>query len=141
MVFDWAFCSVEHAAFVFELPLRPETFLPLAHPQSGNRVFHRLNCIGLGEEMKGITEKSSFSKTAHCPSSSTLLSFRLQQLSPEIGALIRFHLASCEFCGAELSLLAHHSRLLKGDDKVPELPMNLRILAESILCRNKVLVG
>lgn len=46
--------------------------------------------------------------------------------------LIEQHLAACEFCAAELPLLAHH-RTERSPFKPPEIPMNLRILAESIL--------
>ncbi|HJT68241.1 MAG TPA: hypothetical protein VJ749_17420 [Pyrinomonadaceae bacterium] len=75
----------------------------------------------------------TFRKTAACPASSTLLSYRTEKLSPEIGALVRKHLAVCEFCNAELRLLAHHKPLAGRTPQPPEIPMNLRILAESIL--------
>jgi hypothetical protein len=75
----------------------------------------------------------TFRKTAACPASATLLSYRLQKLSPEIGALVRKHLVVCEFCNAELRLLAHHKRLAGRTPQPPEIPTNLRILAESIL--------
>jgi len=47
--------------------------------------------------------------------------------------LIKSHLAHCEFCRAELSLLAHYTRPRKAECQTPDLPINLRILAESIL--------
>ncbi len=50
-----------------------------------------------------------------------------------------FHLKTCEFCNAELVLLAHHHRSVSDEVKSPEIPMNLRILAESILCHNSKL--
>lgn len=62
----------------------------------------------------------------------TLLSFRAERLSPMVGKLVRQHLDACEFCNAELPLLAHHRTDLHLA-KPPEIPMNLRILAESIL--------
>ena len=62
----------------------------------------------------------------------TLLSFRSEQISPMIGTLVRQHLETCDFCRAELPLLAHH-RTDRSTFKTPEIPMNLRILAESIL--------
>jgi hypothetical protein len=79
---------------------------------------------------------SFFKKTAACPSSSTLLSFRSKKLPGELLALIRFHLTACEFCTAEVALLAFHKPRAKGEDRPPEIPINLRILAESLLCRN-----
>ena len=74
----------------------------------------------------------TFRKTAACPTSTTLLSFRAEKLSPMIGTLVRQHLESCEFCSAELPLLAHH-RTDRGSSNTPDIPTNLRILAESIL--------
>ncbi len=82
--------------------------------------------------MKRSQQQLTFRKTAACPASSTLLSFRAQTLSPAIGKLVKQHLQACEFCNAELPLLAHH-RIDQGPFKPPEIPMNLRILAESIL--------
>jgi hypothetical protein len=74
----------------------------------------------------------TFRKTAACPASSTLLSYRTERLSPEIATLVRKHLVVCEFCNAELRLLAHHEPAGRMP-QTPEIPMNLRILAESIL--------
>lgn len=84
--------------------------------------------------MNGLEKTIPFRKTPACPSSKTLLYFRTEKLSLEISTLVRYHLNSCDFCRAEVSLLAHyHQRSPKADDKTPEIPMNLRILAESIL--------
>jgi len=44
------------------------------------------------------------------------------------------HLRNCDFCCAELRLLRHHEPS-SATYKVPEIPMDLRILAESILNR------
>lgn len=79
---------------------------------------------------------TAFTKTDACPSSSLLLSFRLNVLSPEIMTLIRNHLAVCDFCYAEIPLLAHYEKPVKGECKAPEIPINLRILAESLLGKN-----
>lgn len=80
--------------------------------------------------------KSVFEKTVACPSSGTLLSYRTKALPKELLTLVRLHLSACEFCTAELALLAYHHAPRKGDDKAPEIPMNLRILAESLLCQS-----
>ena len=51
-----------------------------------------------------------------------------------MSTLVGYHLKACEFCNAELALLAHHhQRSRKKEQRAPEIPMNLRILAESIL--------
>jgi hypothetical protein len=75
-----------------------------------------------------------FRKTAACPASATLVSFRCQNLPAETETQVREHLRICDFCGAELRLLAHHQPVT-SKYPVPEIPMNLRILAESILNR------
>ena len=86
--------------------------------------------------MRTSTAKS-FSKKLACPSSSLLLSFRCQSLAPEIDVLVKHHLASCDFCYCEIPLLAFYSLPLKGEGRAPDLPMNLRVLAESILARDR----
>ena len=84
--------------------------------------------------MKGSKKTIQFRKTTACPSSKTLLYFRSEKLSTEVSTLVQYHLNACEFCRAELMLLAHHQRFRKQEERPPEIPMNLRILAESILC-------
>lgn len=74
----------------------------------------------------------TFRKTAACPASSTLLSYRAAKVSRKVAAEVREHLLECEFCNAELPLLAHHTPG-RPSRKTPEIPINLRILAESIL--------
>ena len=73
-----------------------------------------------------------FLKTAACPASAALLSFRSKTLSTEAETLVTDHLKVCDFCNAELTLLAH-DQSAPSPSKTPEIPMNLRILAESIL--------
>src|SRR6266446_5626314 len=84
--------------------------------------------------MKSSTAKS-FSKKLACPSSNLLLSFSSQTLAPEINFLVKQHLATCEFCYCEIPLLSFYTAPLKGETRVPELPINLRVLAESIFLR------
>lgn len=82
--------------------------------------------------MKSATRTLAFRKTATCPASATLLSFRSNNLSAPATMSVKEHLEFCDFCSAELPLLAHH-RPGASAPKPPEIPMNLRILAESIL--------
>jgi hypothetical protein len=84
--------------------------------------------------MRSSTVKS-FSKKLTCPSSNLLLSFSSQTLAPEINLLVKHHLLTCDFCYCELPLLSFYTAPLKGETRVPELPINLRILVESILLR------
>jgi len=87
--------------------------------------------------MKGATKTLAFMKTAACPASATLLSFSSNSLSVDIAGDVRDHLEICDFCSAELPLLAHHQPAGNGTNKPPEIPMDLRILAESILGHKK----
>ena len=86
--------------------------------------------------MKASTVKS-FSKKLACPSSNLLLSFQQQALAPEINSLVKHHLAGCDFCYCEIPLLTFYKQPLKGECRSPELPINLRVLAESILGQDK----
>ena len=86
--------------------------------------------------MKSSTVKS-FSKKLACPSSNLLFSFSLQTLAPEINFLVKHHLAGCDFCYCEIPLLSFYTAPIKNETRVPELPINLRVLAESIFLRRK----
>jgi hypothetical protein len=86
--------------------------------------------------MKASSVKS-FCKKSACPSSSVLLSFHQQNLSPEVNVQVNQHLAGCDFCYCEIPLLEFYRRPSKGDSRAPELPINLRVLAESILGKDK----
>ena len=82
--------------------------------------------------MKTSIRTFAFRKTAACPASATLLSFRTKTLTAEAAELVNGHLEVCDFCCAELPLLAHHDLAMAGGFQVPEMPVDLRILAESI---------
>lgn len=86
--------------------------------------------------MKPSTTKS-FSKKLACPSSNLLLSFNTRTLAPEIDFLVKHHLIECDFCYCEVPLLTHYTAPAKTEARAPELPINLRILAESILVQNR----
>lgn len=89
-----------------------------------------------GKRMKASQNALPFRKTVACPTSTALLSFRRGSLSVGAAMLVQEHLNTCDFCNAELPLLAHH-RPATRTYKAPEIPINLRILAESILCQVK----
>jgi hypothetical protein len=82
--------------------------------------------------MKALSVKS-FTKKLACPSSSLLLSFQSQALAPEINFVVKHHLAGCDFCYCEIPLLAFYTQPLNGECRAPDLPINLRVLAESVL--------
>ena len=73
-----------------------------------------------------------FRKTAACPSSARLLLLCTGKLSVKALSLVGEHLETCDFCNAELLLLAHH-RPTRQKSRVPEIPKNLRMLAESMM--------
>jgi hypothetical protein len=85
--------------------------------------------------MKAV-DVTAFRKTAACPSDTILVSYNSRKLSNEIMSLVKFHLADCDFCAAELPLLNHYSHPQKGEPKAPDIPMNLRVLAESLLYKS-----
>ena len=73
-----------------------------------------------------------FRKRVSCPSSQTLLALLGSRLREEERERIKFHLVTCDFCNAELQLLARH----RGDTEeyaFVEMPAQLRRLAESLL--------
>lgn len=107
--------------------------MPLAlHDLAASLEYRSPNLSSTRVRMKA-SSVNSFTKTIACPSSNILLSLHFQALSPEIMALLRHHLAACDFCCAEIPLLAHYQKPVKGEGKPPDIPINLRILAESLL--------
>lgn len=76
-----------------------------------------------------------FKKTTGCPSSHMLLLYCSSELSTEIMTRVRLHLGSCDFCSSEIPLLAYHTPPCSGECKPPEIPINLRLLAEALLVR------
>jgi hypothetical protein len=86
----------------------------------------------LGEDMNS-SGVGSFTKQAACPSSKTMLSYCSAKLSPEIKKLVTWHLSECDFCAAEVQLLAHHAQPRKEQCRPPAMPANLRLLAETLL--------
>jgi hypothetical protein len=71
--------------------------------------------------------RTLFLKTAACPASTTLL-------SKKVAVQVREHLENCDFCNAERQLLARHKGSRKAF-KAPEMPTDLRLLAEAILAK------
>lgn len=82
------------------------------------------------------TSVKSFRKKLACPSSNLLISFRRRALAREVESLVKHHLISCDFCYCEVPLLAFYTPPRKGEIRTPELPINLRLLAESILAKD-----
>ena len=73
-----------------------------------------------------------FCKTADCPTSQALLDYSRSLMPPMIPIFIKEHLASCDFCGAELQLLARY-RGEPEEYSFAEMPEHLRRLAQDLL--------
>jgi hypothetical protein len=78
---------------------------------------------------------SLFRKTAGCPTSQALLAYHRCLLVPEDCDYIEPHLASCDFCSAELQLLTRF-RSETEEYSFAEMPAQLRRLAEDLLKRS-----
>jgi anti-sigma factor RsiW len=78
-----------------------------------------------------------FAKRETCPTSHTLAHYAADALSPLARSATSAHLRSCDFCAAELSLLARDAA--RGRERAaepspaPALPLALRLFAESRL--------
>ena len=73
-----------------------------------------------------------FSKTAECPTSEVLLDYSRSLMPPMMPIFIEEHLASCEFCGAEVQLLSRY-RGEAENYSFAEMPEHLRRLAQDLL--------
>jgi anti-sigma factor RsiW len=78
---------------------------------------------------------SLFCKTADCPTSQVLLAYRRSLLTPKDGDCLESHLASCDFCSAELQLLTRY-RGEAEEYSFAEMPAQLHRLAENLLKRS-----
>lgn len=73
-----------------------------------------------------------FCKTVKCPTSQALLDYYSSFMSPGDQACVGRHLESCDFCSAELQLLARH-RSEDEEYSFAEMPPQVRRLAEDLL--------
>jgi len=78
-----------------------------------------------------------FRKSALCPASHTLLDYRRLHLTRGETALVKAHLAECEFCCAELQLLNRY-RYRAEDAVLGEIPTAVRRLAEMVLSSGRM---
>lgn len=80
-----------------------------------------------------ILRTKVFCKRATCPSSETLLTYRMQDLAAEQVVWVKAHLGECDFCGAEFQLLTEHASAEEEECTLVEMPSSLRCLAQSLL--------
>jgi hypothetical protein len=78
------------------------------------------------------SKMSGFSKNEDCPSSHELLEFQNGDLNRNRGSEVRKHLASCEFCAAEVEFYSHYPQE-EGASEAAEIPAPLYELAEALL--------
>ena len=82
----------------------------------------------------GSLSTARFCKQKTCPSAEILLSHCRRGLAPWSPQQIKAHLAACDFCAAEMQLLARVPDWMEAPDCPPaEIPDHLRLLAEELL--------
>ena len=81
------------------------------------------------------SKTAGFCKNEDCPSSHELLEFQNGDLPRELGSEIRKHMASCEFCAAEVEFYSHYPQEDGVGETIEreEIPAPLYELAESLL--------
>ncbi len=79
---------------------------------------------------------SLFRKTVGCPTSQALLAYRRSLMTSNELVYIESHLASCDFCSAELQLLRRFRCEAAEEYSFAEMPTQLRRLAEDLLTRS-----
>src|SRR5437588_12428608 len=82
--------------------------------------------------MNPVSPVRNFCKTAHCPSSETLLRYARSLLRTTDRFRIERHLRNCDFCSAELQLLGRYRNEVERLPAV-EIPSPLRFFAERFL--------
>jgi hypothetical protein len=79
----------------------------------------------------GSSPRSEFRKTWHCPTSQDLASFHLLKDAHPQDSHLASHLATCDFCAAELQLLSKFP-LADYSGECPPMPASLQALAQAL---------
>lgn len=79
-----------------------------------------------------FSKPTGFCKNEDCPSSNELLEFQNGDLVLKRGGEINRHLASCEFCAAEVEFYSHYPQE-EGFSEPAAIPAPLFELAEALL--------
>ncbi|MEQ1606753.1 MAG: hypothetical protein ABL999_17965 [Pyrinomonadaceae bacterium] len=77
-------------------------------------------------------KKTGFCKNEDCPTSNELLEFQNGDLARIRSSEINKHLASCEFCSAEVAFYSHYPQA-EGSEEATTIPAPLYELAEALL--------
>ena len=76
---------------------------------------------------------AEFSKQKTCPSAEQILLYHQRGLAAGTRFTVAAHLATCDFCHAEMYLLTKHAPAAASGGARVELPSHLRRLAEDLL--------
>ena len=81
------------------------------------------------------SKTATFCKSEDCPSSNELLDFQKGNLAARRDSEISSHLASCEFCSAEVDLYSHFPQEESKEEavEIAGIPAPLFQLAEALL--------
>jgi hypothetical protein len=82
---------------------------------------------------------AKFCKNEDCPTSEDLLAFQTGDMPVNEGATIRRHLASCEFCTAEVEFYETYPPVPDAGESIEpdSIPTPLYELAEAILVKKR----
>lgn len=81
----------------------------------------------------------NFCKSDACPDSNDLMRYEAGETAAEISRSIRNHLATCEFCAAEVEFYSHYPIMSDEPPEEPgEIPAPLFELAEAILTNQRL---
>ncbi len=116
---------------MFELPLACSSMWETPWLEKPRLVRTGILALKIGEDMVS-SGGSSFSKQVACPSSQTLLNYRLKTLAVETIQLVKWHLEDCDFCWCEVELLSYYVGSCNGECRAPAIPGNLKLLAEAL---------
>lgn len=80
---------------------------------------------------------AKFCKNEDCPTSEDLLAFQLGDTPLSEGAVIRRHLAACEFCMAEVEFYENYPPAAETEERIEAdtMPKPLYELAEALLTK------
>ena len=81
----------------------------------------------------GSVSTDTFCKQKTCPSAETLLRYQDAALARELLTGLTAHLATCDFCSAELHLLTRHRPADAQRYTPAQIPAHLRRLAADLL--------
>ena len=88
--------------------------------------------------VRAASDSREFRKQVDCPSSDTLLNYAGQSLLGPMRERVQLHLAHCDFCGAELHLLAKHTPLAEVNYAPATPPLALLLFAEQSLPKRRM---